>query len=239
MIDFDFIPPDFHSERGRRGAVRLRASLVGVMIAGMSVWAVANQHELSQAGAMLETASQQKQDLELLSARHESMEQEHAELSERVERLRMLKSRASLVLVLADLSRRMPDGVFCTEVRVTCPSVAAFARREIDPLPVENSTRRETAVPESAASAASAAAAAGLPRQYDVDPIVSDDVTRIVLTGMATDTAQAIAFVRNLEQSPLIDEVQLKQRGQATVAGRRGQTFEVTADIANQAQVGS
>lgn len=224
MIEFDFIPPDYHAARSRSSAVRVRASLIGVMLMGMSLWVVSNRHELSEANALLAITSQQRQELNQQWAHYEAMEAQRAALIERQERLDLLESRASLVLVLADISRRMPATVFLTELRVTCPSVAAYVKRKRSPILEEGEPPTETST-------------GAAPVRYEPDPIVTDEVARVVLIGVATDTAEAIAFVKQLEESPLIADVQLKQGGPTQAAGRRGQGFEVTAEISNQTQV--
>lgn len=224
MIDFDFIPPNYHMERCVRSAVRLRAGLIGTMLMIMVLWITANRRELATANAMLSEIQKQSEQVAIHQTRQHTMEEERERLRLHHELLKHLERKTSIVVLLADLSHRMPESVVLTSIRFDSPSVAKFAR-ELSPAAsaagVEQKPR-ESLEPASGAGA--------------VDPVFRRH-SRLVLTGMATDTTEVISFVKRLEDSDLVGEVQMLQKGPVTWSGWRGQGFELTCEIYDHTRV--
>lgn len=218
MIEFDFIPPNFHQAQCMRTAVRTRAGLIGTMIMFMVLWVVANQREIATASAMLTEIEKQQEQVSIHQEKRAAMEAEQARLQQHHELLRRLEDHASVVVLLSDLSQRMADTVLLTKLRFDSPSIARY-------------TVSEAPAPAPRAKPAGTGAATA-PEEPKEPPYPRGN--RLILSGMATDTTEVIAFVKQLEDSPLVGEVQMRQKGPITWAGRRGQGFELTCEVHDQ-----
>lgn len=222
MIDFDFIPANFHQAQSMRTAVRTRAGLIGTMIVIMTLWVVANHHEISTASAMLSEIERQREQVIIHQSKRLAMEEEKARLQQHHELLNHLEGKASLVVLLSDVSYRMADAVILTQVRFESPSIAKYTVVE---------------APSAATSASSTPPLESPPKAPTGDGREPAYPTgnRLMLSGMATDTTVIIAFVKQLEDSPLVGEVQMRQKGAITWSGRRGQGFELTCEVFDHA----
>src|SRR5437870_12990857 len=82
----------------------------------MVIWFVAHQRELSAAQAMLTDVQTQEEQLRIHLGRKNEMVVERAHLDERRRLLAALEGQTSIVLVLADISRRLPKTVVITRL---------------------------------------------------------------------------------------------------------------------------
>ncbi len=224
MLDLDFTPPNFHEAHCLRSAIRLRASLIGTMLIIMVLWVVANRNEVASAKAMLADVQLQKEQVVIHQSRKEQMEAERARLQSREQLLQHLDNRTSLAVVLSDVSRCIGERVILTEVYFESPSVAAYAREE----PVSNVSEAGSVVARPQIAQQRDPASFSASNEPHLHP------GRLVLTGMATDTPEVIGFVKQLEDSTLIAQVHLEQKGSFIWSGRRGQAFVITCLLYDQ-----
>lgn len=219
MIDLDFIPPQYHATRSIKGAIRLRASLIVTMLVFMILWLVANEKRVNSAQAMVADVQVTEKQVDAHAAKKAEMEAEYARLQDGLELLKLLEPKASPIVVMSDVSRRITESVFLTEVKMTTPSASRYARAEdvpAAPKPPEPNTPPGTATPaETTAKPVEAA-----PR-----------VPQIIISGLAVETPDVIQFSALLEDSPLIARVQMELKGSVVWAGRRGQGFKMTCDL--------
>ncbi|HVP11666.1 MAG TPA: PilN domain-containing protein [Phycisphaerae bacterium] len=220
--DCDFIPADYHAARTVRGAIKLRAGCVGTLIAIMVVWVVAHHHRVATAKAMLPDITRQQEQITIHLAKKAAMQAEQADLRDHQSLRELLEDQPSLVLVLSDLSRRMPDTVVLTEVSVDCPSLAQFAT-EIDPPKAQEPQPPGDRPPPSPS-------APNTPKTKENPP----PKARVTLKGIAVDNPDVVRFAAALETSPLFDRVQMEVRGSIVWAGRRAQLFELSCGLLEQ-----
>lgn len=220
MIDCDFIPADYHQARSLHRAVKLRGMLISAMTALMVLWVVANKHQVSSANAMLTEVISQHDQIGDHLAKKEAMEAEANRLRDHQRLLTQFESHASLVVVMSDISRRLPDAVVITQVQYRCPSLHQYAQEPTTDKPVQPVT----------ASAVSGAVPPALPQP----PPAS---TELKMTGFASEISEAIKSAAALERSPLMARVQMELKGRAVWAGRQGQSFELTCELLNQSGV--
>lgn len=224
MLDLDFTPPNFHEARCLRSAIRLRASLIATMLVIMVLWVVANRNEIATAQAMLCEVQQQREQVSIHESRKAQMQAEQARLRAREQLLHHLKMRAIPTVILTEVSRCMGERVVLTEVVFESPSVALYAR----PLVKTESANGAAAIPTAGSSSMHGAGAAA--SSSDAYP----PLARAVFKGIATDTPEVIGFVKKLEESRLISQVQLEQQGSVVWAGRRGQAFVIICQFYDQ-----
>lgn len=219
MIDLDFIPPQYHATRSIKGAIRLRASLIVTMLVFMVLWSFANEKRVSSAKAMVSDVLITEQQVNAHAAKKAEMEAEYARLQDGQSLLKLLESKASPVVVLSDVSRRITESVFLTEVKMMTPSASRYARDEDRPAATTTQAPTPQTTPP-AEPASSAKSAEPVPR-----------VPQIIISGLAVETPDVIQFSALLEDSPLIARVQMELKGSVVWAGRRGQGFKMTCDL--------
>ena len=95
MLDFDFIPAEYHVDRCQRHAVHLRATLVGLLLIMMALWLTAHHHQLSRADAMMQDVQEQQGQIKIHQLRKDAMEREEAQLRDRQRLLNELESATS------------------------------------------------------------------------------------------------------------------------------------------------
>lgn len=183
----------------------------------MIVWIVAHHHELSTAQAMIDDIARQDDQLRVHAARKAALEVERARLEEHDRLVAQLSRRTHMAVVLADLSRRLPESMMLTTVRIVSPGLVRYVLPP-DPQP-SIGERSAAAAPRSAAPAAATA--------------VPPETTRpqLEMTGVARSAPDVIRFAAQLEGSPLFDRVQIQSQGAAQWAGRRVEKFEITCDL--------
>lgn len=214
MIDLDFIPEQYHETRSLKGAVRLRASLISAMVVFMVLWVVANQKRISAAQAMTIEVKTQEAQVDTHLSKKAEMEQERARLEDGLTLLEILESKASPVVVLSDVSRRISDTVFLTDLVLTTPSAGRYAKTE---------AAREASKPQETTQAPSPETA-----EPESQP---QSAPQLVISGLATETPDVIQFSALLEESPLVSRVQMELKGIVVWGGRRGQGFKMTCDL--------
>lgn len=214
MIDLDFIPPQYHATRSLKGAIRMRASLIVTMVVFMVLWCVANEHRVSSAQAMIAEVHEQEQQVDTHAAKKAEMEQEYARLQDGLSLLKLLESKTSPVVVIADVSQRISDSVFLTDVSINTPSASRYARDESVPIG-KKTQEMPTAQPAE-------------PAKPVEQPLV---FPQLVISGLAVETPDVIRFSALLEESPLVARVQMELKGAIVWAGRRGQGFKLTCDL--------
>jgi cell division protein FtsB len=215
MIDCDFIPADYHQARSQQRAIRMRSTLISVLVIIMVLWVVANRHEVSQASAMLSDIEAQQQQLSVHLAKKDAMEAEKNRLRDHQRLMDEFDQRTSLVVVLGDISRRLPETVILTRVSFRSVSLRRYA-----PSPKEKP-----------AAAATAETAATTPEKQD--KMVST-VTVIIMTAFANEVSEAIRCAAVLERSPLVAHVQMELKGEAVWSGRKGHQFELACELMDQ-----
>jgi Tfp pilus assembly protein PilN len=214
VIDLDFIPEQYHETRSLKGAVRLRASLISAMIVFMVLWVVANQKRISAAQAMTVQVKSQETQVDTHLSKKAEMEQERARLEDGLTLLAILESKASPVVVLSDVSRRISDTVFLTDLVLTTPSAGRYAKTE---KARESTKAQDTTQPPPAETV-----------EPESQPL---SAPQLVISGLATETPDVIQFSALLEESPLVSRVQMELKGIVVWGGRRGQGFKLTCDL--------
>jgi hypothetical protein len=223
MIDCDFIPDDYHQARLHRRAIKLRVTLVSAMIVIMTLWIVANQHQLSGAEAMLTEIGDQREQINQHLAKRDAMEVEMNRLRDHQRLLDQFESHASLVVLLCDVSRRLPETVILTKISFRCPSLNRFGKvtsSDKSAPPAQGAVRSSVAKPE---------------KSDEVDAM--PNVAEIKMTAFANEVSEAIKCAAELERSPLVARVQMELRGESIWAGRRGQQFDLTCDLREESGV--
>jgi Tfp pilus assembly protein PilN len=207
VTDCDFIPHDYHLAADHRRAVRLRAMGVGCVALMMLVWFGAHHQELGAAHAMLTDIQAQQQQVRIHLDRKGALVAERAHLDEHRDLLAALGDRARLVVVFADLSRRLPNRVVLTRFGVDrSPAVPA---------------------PDPAAPAPAGKAAEKTALEPELTP-------RLRVSGVAVTTSDILEFAAELEKSPLFDRVDVNITGPAQWNRRRVQGFELDCDLVRQ-----
>lgn len=220
MIDCDFLPDSFHQTQSSRRAIKLRGTLISALIAIMVIWVTANQHQLSSANAMLTEVTSQREQIAQHLNKRDLMEEEKKHLRDRQRLLEQFESRASLVVVLCDLSRRLPETVVLTKVAYRAESLHRFA---LD-VPAESPQKKPPVV-------------IGSPPAKVQTPAVPDappGATEIRMSAFASEVPEAIKCAAALERSPLVARVQMELKGETTWGGRRGQEVELTCVLLEQ-----
>ena len=209
MLDCDFIPSDHLEQIRLRRAVKHRASLIGVMVVMMATWVVMHQRELATASAMMQDVTHQQDQMDALLAKKAEMDAERGRLEARQHLVDALEDRASLVVVFGDVSRRLPDTVVLTELKLEARSIAVCARPTTTQK-AEPGVKPPTVVTQSPSS------------------------PRLTIEAIAKDAPESARCVALLEQSPLLARVQMETRGAVIWGGKRSEKFVVTCDLVSQ-----
>ncbi len=220
MIDCDFLPDSFHQTQSSRRAIKLRGTLISALIVIMVIWVAANQHQLSSANAMLMDVTAQREQIAQHLTKRDQMESEKNHLRDRQRLLEQFDSHASLVVVLSDLSRRLPETVVLTKVTYRSESLHRFA---FD-VPTEVPRNKPPDV------IGSTPAKVETPAVPEAPP----STTEIRMSAFASEVPEAIRCAAALERSPLVARVQMELKGEATWGGRRGQEVELNCVLLEQ-----
>lgn len=215
MKDCDFIPAEYHDRRRLRAAMRLRVTCVGTMLVLMLFWFVAHRQRLASAEAMMQEADQQHQQVRIHAARQESLKRQWDHLRDRRRLIDELSQQTGLVLLFADLSRRLPDPVLLTRLDLDCARLSHFAIRDSDES--DDAGKRTPS---------------GRARQPVEDDDTLDITPRIRMTGIARSQVDVINFAAAVESSPLFDRVEMKIRKAVDWGGRRAELFDLTCTLA-------
>lgn len=219
MIDCDFIPTDYHQARLQHRAIKMRGALVSALIVIMVLWIVANRHQVSQASAMLSDVVAQQQQLAVHLAKKDAMEAEKQRLRDHQRLMDQFERPASLVVVLGDISRRLPETVILTRVSFQSATLRRYA----------------PATPDKVTTPDAAAATAAANPEKNSDAAAT--VTQIAMSAFANEVSEAIRCAAALERSPLVAHVQMELKGESVWSGRKGQQFEMTCELMDQSGI--
>lgn len=220
MHDCDFIPATYHQERSLRGAILLRASMLGTLVAIMAIWLVAHHHQVSSAQAMLSEVTSQHEQIALHQAKRAAMEQEESRLRARQDLLQRFEERPRLVVVLGEISRLLPEAVVMTDISVDGAGLGRYTHKPTAPLSKDGGTPSRGPSPQ--------ADSAAFPAPSPVDR------ASLRLTGVAPAAQEVLRFAAALEGCPLLRRVQLAAQEPAEWNGRRAERFEITCELAEQ-----
>ncbi len=216
MKDCDFISTEYHDARRQRRALKTRASFVAGLVAVMGVWLIVHQHDIATADAMEADIAAQRDQLKVHLARKDAMVARQNRLRDRQRLIEELGKQVSLVVVFADISRRLPTNMLLTEVAVDADTLSRYAQTP------------QTA-PESSMTPA------GRRRANDPDAEAPDTQgPDIVLGGIAPSMPDILRFAAALEMSSLIERVQFEAKGPTEWSGHRAERFELTCELAVQ-----
>ncbi len=218
MTDCDFIPAPYHEQQMLRRSIKLRVYCVAGLLVIMAAWFAAHQGRISSAEAMLTETALQKDQVRIHADKQRLMESERGRLDDRRRLLEELSDSASLVLVLSDLSRRMPEHVILTRLSVRSPSVSQFVVKDLA-VADRHSSRRGPGV----AAAVDAA---------DSRPV--SRFPRLEMTGIAVSLPDMIRFAGAMEDSALVQRVDMKVREPTVWGGRRVEQFTLMCELVAQ-----
>lgn len=224
MVDCDFIPANYRDAQSLRGAIKLRGSLIGTMLVFMVIWVVAHQRQLQQANAMLANVTSESEQVAAHLEKKYAMQREREQLEQQQLLIHELGNRASAVVVLADVTRRMPDSVLLIGLKLNSPrfgdqTVASQTAEKAD------APTAQTAIPPATPTPGAAKAP---------EIAFESEETTLVMTGLAIQTTDIIRFAAELERSPLMERVQMNLKGVAEWGGRVGQQFELVCQLRAQ-----
>jgi Tfp pilus assembly protein PilN len=215
--DCDFIPSGYHESRRLRRALRLRAMCVVILITIMGTWVVFHRQRLAVAQDLLADLGRQRGQIAIHLTNKQSMEVQRERLRDRRRLIERLQDQPSLVVLLSDISRRLPETMVLTRLDVNCPSFSTYAADD-----------EPAATPDTRTSPAKSWADRSERRAAKPTP------ARVTLTGIAREAPEVYGFVRALEGSPLVDEVRMEVNRPASWAGRQVQLFELKCDLVAQ-----
>lgn len=181
----------------------------------MGVWLIVHQHDIATAEAMEADIAAQRDQLKVHLARKEAMVARQNRLRDRQHLIEELGKQVSLVVVFADISRRLPPNMLLTDVAVDADTLSRYAQ-----LPQ---------TPESSMTPAG--------RRRANDQLAEAPDTQgpdIVLGGIAPSMPDILRFAAALEMSSLIDRVQFETKGPTEWSGHRAERFELTCELAVQ-----
>lgn len=214
MKDCDFIPSEYHERRRLRAAMKLRASCIGAMFILMLLWLVSHQHRLASAEAMLQEVDQQRQQVQIHAQKQEALKHRWDQLHDQRRLIDTLSQRTKLVLVFADLSRRLPDRILLTKLDLDCSRLSRFVITE---------PRDDEDV--------SGAHPINSVTEFDPSEEFRDLTPRIKMTGLARSQIDVISFASALESSPLFEQIEMTNRKIANWGGRRAELFDLTCTL--------
>lgn len=223
MKDCNFIPAEFVARQARSRVMRWRAGGVVAVVAAMGVWCGVNHHELASAETMYNEVAQQHNQVRIHISMMQNLKEQRASLDERSQMLQTLSGHVNLVVVFADMSRRIPDSVALTEVRLLGSDEAS------QPQPLFSSA----APPSQPKPKEDPTADSSKSLRRTCDPLAWSEHV-LVLTGAAKSTPDILAFAAAMEKSPLITKVRLSARGVGEVKGRKAELFDLACDLAKQ-----
>lgn len=217
MNDCDFIPAEYHGQQTLRRSIKLRASCAVGLLLIMGAWFAAHQGQIATAEAMLTEAGLQKDQVRVHAEKQRQMSAERARLDARRRLLEELSDQASLVLVLGDVSRRLPPRVVLTGLTFNCPSVSEF---------VMEADATQNMAPEGRRQSVIAGA--------ELEMRTGLMLARIEMSGIAVSLSDMIHFASAMEESALVRRVDMKVKEPTTWGGRRAEQFTLTCELVPQ-----
>lgn len=186
----------------------------------MIVWIAAHEHQVSTAKALLTEVSQQHEQLKVHATKKAVLEAERLRLSEYEDLIRTLADRGSLVVVLSDLSKKMPESVMLTRLSMNLPSVCVFAK-------ASEQSKSEEVVASDPTGHLVLPSPKPTAQSMSVTPILR-------VEGIAISVQDVLQFAADLERSPLFGRVQVETKGDEGWSGHRGQGFQITCELRPQ-----
>lgn len=180
----------------------------------MCIWLAANQRQLSVAEAMLADVESQQSQLKLLSSEKLQLQSELAGIVAHEKMIGQLGDRASLVIVLADLSRSIPENVKLTSVTMDATYLAPYL--------VSSGANRDPARNPAPSSIAGKELANGQK---------SDRFDILRLEGIALGPKDVIDFATALERSGLFADVYTEVVESGVWSGRAVRKFSLVCEI--------
>jgi Tfp pilus assembly protein PilN len=218
-----FLPDDYLVRKAQHRTNLICASLFVVMIAAIAIAFTTVERGLRDA-----------------ERRHAAIDQQYADAAKRIAEMKQLQDRQAVLARQADLAAslldRVPRSYLLAEITNKLPAGVSLRDVELSRKKRANApgAEKKTPLTRRKASAKDAKAAAALPpppEQFDVF---------VKLSGVAPGDAQVAKFVSNLNESPLLAEVNLLlsaqlERGDPDAAGMRRFNLEMqlspSADI--------
>lgn len=196
-----------------RNMVQRRAIGVVVLVAVMTVWFYTNQSRIARADAMMEEAEAQQQQVANVAAYKLQLLKQQSGLSDLQEMLSTLSGDRDLVLIVAELSRRVPVSIVLTKCDVTIPSIYQYGI-ETDPNNADKTVPLKNKV------------------ILQSSGIFGDESTATMeLEGIGASDAAIIEFVADLDRSPLFFKVDFRVLEDVVFEGRPGKTFSLTCRL--------
>ena len=235
MHDCDFIPARYREARAMRRAIRLRASCVGVLIAIMLIWVGSHRHRLATVKGMMVDVAGQEQQVRIHLAKKVQMDAERARLFDRQRLIEQLREGVDLVVVLSDISRRIPKAVVLTELSARCATLGRYVVAEESTAPMSPEEEMEQLAAAMPRPSIPGLRLPGSPQQPPKPRVDEADGDCITIVGMAREVPEVIEFAAALESSRLYRRVQMEMKEPTTWGGKRAQRFEIRCDLAKQA----
>ncbi|MBX3394864.1 MAG: PilN domain-containing protein [Phycisphaerae bacterium] len=180
----------------------------------MCIWLVANHRQLSVAEAMLADVESQQSQLKHLSEEKLQLQSELAGIVTHEQMIGQLGDRASLVIVLADLSRNIPENVKLTRVTMDATYLAPY-------LVLSGGHRDPARNPVSSS----------VPSQEQLNGQRTDRFDILRLEGIALGPADVIEFASALERSGLFADVYTEVVESGVWSGRAVRKFALLCEI--------
>ena len=212
-VDCDFIPSRYHDARRIRRMLQRRVVGVIVLLAVMAVWFYTNQSRIARADAMMDDAEAQQLQVANVAAYKLQLLQQRSGLNDLQKMLNTLTGDRDLVLIISELSRRVPETIVLTKCDVTVPSIYRFGI-ETDPkdadktVPIANKTLLQSA---------------GL--------FGDESAATMVLEGIGAGDSAIIDFAADLDRSPLFFKVKFDVLEDVVFEQRPGKTFSLTCRL--------
>lgn len=213
MIDFDFLPPEYHRERVEQSRLRRYAVLGGVLLATMAGWMLMHGRAMRHGRADLAEIQRQRSQIAIHRAMLESLEVQRGGLLERHRLESELDDSASFAVLLGAVSRCVPPAVCLTDWRY-------FA-----------------AAPPDGATPPPNPAVNGVPsspeRPVDQTALRAGQPT-LLIRGVAADKTRISDFAAALAGVPYFADVTTEAGSERVVADRVGVGFEIACRALRQ-----
>jgi len=212
-VDCDFIPSRYHDARRMRNMVQRRVVGVVALVAVMAIWFYTNQSRIVRAEAMMDDAEAQQLQVANVAAYKLQLLQQRSGLNDLQDMLSTLSGDRDLVLIVAELSRRVPTTIVLTKCDVMVPSIYQYGI-ETDPKGADNKIPLKNKV---------LLQSTGL---FD-----DESAATMVLQGIGAGDSEIIDFAADLDRSPLFFKVKFDVLEDVVLEGRPGKTFRLTCRL--------
>jgi len=217
QANLSFLPDDYLANKARRRTNTICAALLGISLLGLgAAWFVAD-HTLSNTKVEHAAISAQFELESLRLKQVEQLQKQQQYLSRQAQLTDALIERVPRSVVLAELTDALPQGVSLTDFNldsqlrmIQAPSVPANAVAQ------RQAANKATATPELQ------------PRFYNVS---------LKIQGIAQNDVQVASFIGNLNQSPLLEEVNLSFSETKVIQGQPLRKFNIEAKLRRDADV--